>query len=359
MKGNKKAAIQKWLSEVYNQEPLQVALDKFREQVPDCDVSYAYFRAVLVESGYTPNQASTPNQHQANTELPDLIPISINDCHFNSEALKPLKVGNGFDIITNKYEDGVKPATVYVVGGEPGSGKTTFLIHMLKGMLENDPSLKVAAINGEMSRLDFYEETDESPELRDLPMFFLKDYAKYDLASVIEKVLRGNYNSLVIDSFKVIIERIVASTGWSYKQTERWFLDLLIECAEKYNTNIWVIQQVNKDGRAAGTMSLSHDTTGTMFIKIDSQTGERYVIFTKNRRCGRHQFKRMYFFKDENGRIICDADRFRAREKAIKEAQKEKDNRDKQDELFDSLVERLQQSEQNEQKSPNPVGNSN
>ena len=63
--------------------------------------------------------------------------VKLTDFSFPPEVFIPLKSGKFIDtIISNK--GGTMPATITVVVGEPGSGKTTMLVDKMAGIEFND-----------------------------------------------------------------------------------------------------------------------------------------------------------------------------------------------------------------------------
>lgn len=217
--------------------------------------------------------------------------------------------GTPVDKIMSK-RNGWMPGTVYVVTGESGAGKTTVCTNIADYTTENNPDKTAGFISCEMDRMDWTEECLDNPRLSKLPTLFMLEYleaSNYDeiLIDVISK-----YDLIILDSFEVVIDQLKEIKGWTSKKAETKLLDLLRTSASTHGTTILVIQQFTKGGNFVGSNKIKHLLTGMLFVNFDKD-GNRYIVFTKNRRAGHMVGKPMYFTKSkESGRLIFDGDRY-------------------------------------------------
>jgi predicted ATP-dependent serine protease len=104
----------------------------------------------------------------------------------------------------------------------------------------------------------------------------------------------------------------------------------------KLYTSFFCIQQVTKGGEFVGSNVIKHATTAMMEIRFDeSNKSERYVEFTKNRRCGDAVFKKLYFTLDKKtGEIKYDSERFQSDAETIAKVNTEALRKAEDDEQF-------------------------
>lgn len=271
--------------------------------------------------------------------------VRLRDCNFPDEVFIPLKTGKFIDKVTSK-KGGTMPATITVVVGEPGSGKTTLLVDKLASIEENNPNKKCLYISSEMNPIDNMELTEELPQLMDIEGFYLADYE--DPKKALEDILKEGWDYVIMDSFMDVKDKIKDSDGCKMSSTsvETWMIGLLVSHTKGENdlnkyTAFDVIQHITKGGTYAGSTKLKHNTTAMMFVRIDRQTNERYLVYTKNRRGDIN--KKLYITLGDDG-LGFNSKKYNELEKALS-IQKEMDKF--QDENDDTLIDLLSDSEFN------------
>tara|TARA_Y100000389_G_scaffold204580_1_gene258129 strand:- start:8062 stop:8997 length:936 start_codon:yes stop_codon:yes gene_type:complete len=271
--------------------------------------------------------------------------VRLRDCNFPDEVFIPLKTGKFIDKVTSK-KGGTMPATITVVVGEPGSGKTTLLVDKLASIEENNPNKKCLYISSEMNPIDNMELAEELPQLMDIEGFYLSDYE--DPKKALEDILMEGWDYVIMDSFMDVKDKIKDSDGCKMSATavETWLIGLLVSHTKGENdlnkyTAFDVIQHITKGGTYAGSTKLKHNTTAMMFVRIDQQTNERYLVYTKNRRGDIN--KKLYITLGEDG-LDFNSKKYNELEKALN-IQKEMDKF--QDENDDALMDLLSDSEFN------------
>jgi hypothetical protein len=137
-----------------------------------------------------------------------------------------------------------------------------------------------------------------------------------------------------------------SQTKLTASAVETWLINLLVKHTKGYNetkkyTSFDVIQHITKGGEYAGSTKLKHNTTAMMYVRIDEVTGQRYLVYVKNRRGDIR--KKLYMVLDKiSGEINYDSKKYNELEKAI-EIQKQMDSF--QEENDKKLLELLQKSE--------------
>jgi predicted ATP-dependent serine protease len=239
----------------------------------------------------------------------------------------PLKTGKFIDTVISK-KGGTMPATATVVVGEAGSGKTTLLVDKMCSIQETNPEKDCLYVSSEMNPIDNEELAEELPQLRDLKTLYLTDYE--DPKSALEDALAIGWDYVIIDSFMDTKDKVKDSDCCKMTATavETWLINVLVKNMKGENdkgkyTAFDIIQHITKGGTYAGSTKLKHNTTAMLFVRVDLQTNERYMVYTKNRRGSIN--KKLYITLSDTGEgLDFNSKRYNELEKALK-IQKEMD----------------------------------
>lgn len=259
----------------------------------------------------------------------EIVTVKMKDVKLDPILFEPLKTGKGIDVILSDA-GGVLRGCVIMTVGDPGAGKSTITADILADLDKNNKKAKLKSlyIQGEQSVIDAGYYYNKTPRTGNIENLFLSQYN--NPCKALEKVLKQGWDVVVLDSFNDVLLKIQAATGMSSKEVESWLVSLLVKTAEGANdakkyTTIFCIQQVNKAGEFVGSNVIKHATTAMMEIRYDENNkDERYVEFTKNRRCGDAVYKRLYFSLDkQNGEIVYDLERYKNDTDIVKKAEVE------------------------------------
>jgi predicted ATP-dependent serine protease len=258
-------------------------------------------------------------------------------------VLVPLKTNTGFDAIVSK-RGGVMPGTVNMITGESGAGKTTVCANVATYIKEANPGATAGIIQAEMNKLDWYEECADNAMLKQLDVVFLLNLLDApNFLELVEEAL-GRWDFVIVDSFEVILEQLREVKGWTGKKAEKELINLLNRVAETGKA-LFVIQHYTKGGTYAGSTKLKHLTTAMIFVMFD-KNNERYVTFTKNRRCGHMVNKRLYFTKSrETGQLVFDQRRFENEEAVAAHIVVERDALNGEGSVFNELHEIMRRNQ--------------
>ncbi|MFN7656389.1 MAG: hypothetical protein ACK5OW_01210 [bacterium] len=277
--------------------------------------------------------------------------VKLTDFNFPPEVFIPLKCGKFVDNIISK-KGGTMPATITVVVGEPGSGKTTLLVDKMSGIEKYNPGRTCLYISSEMNPIDNRELAEDLPQLMNLNTLYLADYENPKKA--VEEALDMGWDYVLIDSFMDVKDKIKDSQNkLTASSVETWLINLLVkhtkgENQSKKYTAFDVIQHITKGGEYAGSTKLKHNTTAMMYVRIDEITGQRYLVYVKNRRGDIR--KKLYMVLDkETGELNYDSKKFNELERAI-QIQKEMDSfQTENDKLLENLLKQAQENQENEE----------
>lgn len=213
---------------------------------------------------------------------------------------------------------GAMAATSVVVTGGPGVGKSTVLFFMANKYREIHPEAKIAVVSSEMEQEDLLYEARRKPWMNSLEFILTSDYGEH-LKHALAKIFNEGFDIIILDSFADICDKLKDFNGMTGSQAELFLLELMKKTkggknkTGTYTLNL-VIQQVTKGGNFAGSNKLKHNTTAMLELRRES-SGDRYMTFTKNRRCGQYVGKKLYYFLGAGNQVNFDTERWE-REKA-------------------------------------------
>lgn len=322
----------------------------FQQHYPHVSITYDNFFYHLNEAKKTAGVAPKPfnakrdmsdktTKHveslMPEAEFEMLPPASVEDVEIKlynpknekvkEEIFNPYRSGKFIDNIISK-KIGSMPGTTVVVTGGPSVGKTTVCLDTLHNVTQTylktinkkdhaAAKQEFVYFSSEMKKIDIQAMAHDSPWINELLTILLNEYPKNQYKALIEKVLTHGYRYVVLDSFQNMVERLVAFCGMTTTGAATFLLNLL----EKANTGdtttghctcILLIQQVTKGGVFVGKNGLKHDTTAMLELRFDENNQSRYMEFTKNRRNGAINFKKLYYSLNEKGELVYDENRW-------------------------------------------------
>jgi predicted ATP-dependent serine protease len=213
------------------------------------------------------------------------------DYKIDSKMLMTYKSGLEVDALFS-FDKGIPVGTNIMITGDPGIGKTTIGLHTLSHLQNKNPDLKCLFICAEMSKVQMYKYMMRFPVFGCLDTFFPMDFSEYNTAQVVEQLLEGGYDYVLIDSLAELIGSLKAESKMSITEIERWLLDLFIKhngAANKSGkyTTFMLIQQVTKDGTFVGSNKIKHITDAHLEVKKgttkEGDPDQTYIRFSKNR----------------------------------------------------------------------------
>jgi hypothetical protein len=232
---------------------------------------------------------------------------------------------------------GVMAATSIVMTGGPGVGKSTVTFWLASRIRELYPDIEINIVSSEMEEEDILYECRRKPWMKTIDFILTSEYEDGSLDKALEKIFFEGSHIIILDSFADVCEKLKDFCGYTMSKAENFILGLMKKAKGGKNkkgifTHTLAIQQVTKGGTFAGSNKLKHNTSGMVELRREA-SGDRYMVFTKNRRCGQNVGKKLYYFLGANNQIMFDHERWE-REKAgdteetpVNEAQEAMSNR--------------------------------
>ncbi|MBI4122566.1 MAG: DNA repair protein RadA [Parcubacteria group bacterium] len=172
---------------------------------------------------------------------------------------------------------GLVPGSLVLLGGDPGIGKSTLVLHMASGI----------ALRAGGSVL--YVCGEESPEqigmrmarmgVRPAPFKFL---SSTDVRTAVGALALHRPNLAIVDSVQTLSEGALEGAPGSIAQI-RAVTSQLLEAAKRTGVPVILIGHVTKDGAVAGPKALEHLVDAVLYLEGDSTHQYRLLRGTKNR----------------------------------------------------------------------------
>lgn len=281
---------------------------------------------------------STANLDELGEQI-DLHEVDMSDPAIVAKKYKPWKTGTIFDKVASRHH-GLYPASVIIMTGESGAGKTTLACQVTALAQRNNKNCKGLFLSGEMNFVDWQEECSKFPILRELSVIYMRSLNKYTGDQYLAAIRKALFAAdiIVLDSLVVIADRIKDNTNMSANEATFWLIDQMNELAETYSKTFIAIQHYTKGGKYVGSSRLKHDTTAMILCMI-GENNKTCFFFLKNRRGDRKYLNKPMHFDMPDGAIQFDEDAFESLMKQ-EELSKQRDaqvlTRDKLMELINS-----------------------
>ena len=229
---------------------------------PGCE-SFNTFVEELAPSAAT---VKTAKEREARPTFSRAVPLSS----VQKEQLT--RIPSGYKEFDNVLGGGIVPASLVLVGGDPGVGKSTLLTQVAGKLAEKQSVLYVSA-----------EESCAQVKLRCTrlgitgDMFLLNETCLEDIMAAI-----GESKIVIIDSIQAIYTEALTSTAGSVGQVKECATRLM-RLAKSKGITFFIIGHVTKEGALAGPKVLEHVMDTVLYFEGDGQENYRILRSVKNR----------------------------------------------------------------------------
>ena len=171
---------------------------------------------------------------------------------------------------------GIVKASLVLVGGDPGIGKSTLLLQVCRVLAAKE--LNVLYISGEESLRQIKMRADRLGG-------FTKDMnllAETSLDSIEETITEMKPDIVVIDSIQTMFREDIASAPGSVSQV-RETTGALLRIGKSLGITIFIVGHVTKEGVVAGPRVLEHMVDTVLYFEGDNSSSYRILRAVKNR----------------------------------------------------------------------------
>jgi DNA repair protein RadA/Sms len=216
---------------------------------------------------------TAPGKAPARTRSTGAVkPIALSEIESEAAPRRPL----GWDELNRVLGGGVVPGSIVLVGGEPGVGKSTLLMHAAAQVANRGG--RVLYISGEESAQQVRMRAERLGAL-EAGIFLL---AENDLDAICEAISAEPTALAIIDSIQTVTDAGFEGSAGSVTQV-RESAARLMRLAKETGVPIFLVGHVTKDGAIAGPRVLEHIVDTVLYLEGDRRQELRILRAMKNR----------------------------------------------------------------------------
>jgi DNA repair protein RadA/Sms len=172
---------------------------------------------------------------------------------------------------------GIVPGSLVLIGGEPGVGKSTLLMHAA-AQVASQALGKVLYVSGEESGQQVRMRAERLGALA--PAILL--LAENDLDAICDAIRAEKPELAIIDSIQTVTDAGFEGSAGSVTQV-RESAARLMRLAKEIGVPVFLVGHVTKDGSIAGPRVLEHIVDTVLYLEGDRRQELRILRATKNR----------------------------------------------------------------------------
>ena len=169
---------------------------------------------------------------------------------------------------------GIVRGSLVLVGGEPGIGKSTILLQLIKSLEQN---INFFYISGEESEKQLKMRADRLGIRQDFYVL-----TETDINAAIKHAESISPDILIVDSIQTMYNPDIASAPGTVSQVRDVTLSLM-KLAKDRGISVFVVGHVTKDGALAGPKVLEHMVDCVLYFEGERHQSHRILRAVKNR----------------------------------------------------------------------------
>ncbi|MBW1637426.1 MAG: DNA repair protein RadA [Deltaproteobacteria bacterium] len=186
------------------------------------------------------------------------------------------RISTGIEELDRVLGGGIVPGSVVLIGGEPGIGKSTLLLHLLASVA--DKERRVLYVSGEESARQIKMRARRLDAMH--PEEFLA--TENGVEEIIAMTMAMRPSLLAVDSIQTLTCAEIPSSPGSVTQVRESAYRLL-ELAKREDIPVVLVGHVTKDGSIAGPKVLEHMVDTVLYFEGDRSHAFRILRTVKNR----------------------------------------------------------------------------
>jgi DNA repair protein RadA/Sms len=207
-----------------------------------------------------------------------LKPQSIKDVLKDVESSKEPRIYEfSAPLLTSFWGGGLVAGSLTLLAGEPGQGKSTLALQLLRALHAQNPNLTLLYITAEESE---FELARRSKRLQIPDSILIVQSNNFEQIQQLLNAL--NPDVVIIDSIQTVSISTVPSSPGSVSQVSTLTNNFLAISKSK-NISIILVGHVTKEGQIAGPKTLEHMVDSVMMLEAEDNVSYRTLTFQKHR----------------------------------------------------------------------------
>lgn len=192
-----------------------------------------------------------------------------------SDHAATARIGTRMSEVDDVLGGGIVPASVILLAGQPGIGKSTILTQIAHAVAGQQ---KVLYVSGEESIEQIKSRAARLGTLSD--NLLLASSTSAD--DIVSTIATGDYSMVIVDSIQTIATSAISTTAGSVSQVTNC-LNMLSTVAKAHGTALIIVGHVTKEGSIAGPKLLEHLVDVVLNLEGDRYGGFKVLRAVKNR----------------------------------------------------------------------------
>src|SRR5581483_7002668 len=190
-------------------------------------------------------------------------------------SLEESRIATGIREFDRALGGGIMPGSIVLVGGDPGIGKSTLMMQVVRGLL---PGSNTLYVSGEESPRQLKNRAERLGLAND-NLYILSET---NVETAIEAVRSMSPDLAIIDSIQTMYRPVIESAPGSVSQVHE-ATALLMQAAKTTGIPVFVIGHVTKEGAIAGPKVLEHIVDTVLQFEGERTHAYRILRASKNR----------------------------------------------------------------------------
>jgi len=181
------------------------------------------------------------------------------------------------DILNSFWGGGLTAGSLTLLAGEPGNGKSTFSLQLLRSLSVKNPQTKLLYITAEESVFELARRSRRLKIPKHISVLQSNNYEH------IENIIETSKPEVVIiDSIQTIFSSFIPSSPGSVAQVSKLSSQFLA-LSKSLNISVVIIGHVTKEGQIAGPKTLEHLVDSVLTLENSEHAAYRTLSFSKHR----------------------------------------------------------------------------
>jgi len=229
----------------------------------------------LVEETFEKTDSQSKSSFAKSFSVDDKVKDLLSD-EVDSK-IEEKRLSSGFDEVDRVFGGGLLPGSVFLIGGQPGIGKSTLLVKILAFIAKQKK--QTLYISGEESLLQV---RNRAKRLKIEKSQLLKFISTLKLEEAMLAIQKSKAEFVVLDSIQALSSSEYQSAAGTVTQV-RSVVHELVETCKKNNICALLVGQVTKEGSIAGPKVVEHLVDGVFSLEFSNNGLFRLLKAMKNR----------------------------------------------------------------------------